>query len=109
MCNCLKLTSRISAWGLLIGVIILVISGWGITHTEIIYKASFGLIDRGVANFIHRIMHVPLAIIFLTHVLSSVRLKLPSKYLKRLWLANSLIIAIGITLLSLVVYIEYLI
>jgi hypothetical protein len=50
----LKWTARVSAWLLLVGIIVLLISGWGITRTEIIYKASFGLIDRGAADSIHR-------------------------------------------------------
>jgi len=43
----LRRLSRISAWLLLVAVLVLVVSGWGITHTEIIYKATFGLIDGG--------------------------------------------------------------
>ena len=103
----MKKLARLSAWGLLIGVIILAISGWGITRTEIIYRASFGLIDRGVANSIHRASHIPVAVLFLTHVLTMVRLKLPQRYLERAWLANTFIIAIGIGLFSLAIYIEF--
>ena len=83
------------------------VSGWGITHTEIIYQASFGLIDRGLANSIHRASHIPAAVLFLTHVLTLVRLRLPRRCLERVWLANSLIIAIGIGVFSLAIYIEY--
>ena len=75
----LRRISRISAWLLLATVVVLVVSGWGITHTEIIYKVTFGLVDRGVANFIHRTTIVPLAFFFLSHVLSSIRLSLTSK------------------------------
>ena len=107
MDRCLKKLARLSAWGLLLGVIILAVSGWGITHTEIIYRASFGLIDRGVANSIHRASHIPVAVLFLTHVLTLVRLRLPQRCLERTWIANSLIIAIGIGLFSLAIYIEY--
>jgi len=103
----LKQVAHLSAWGLLIGVVILAISGWGITHTEIIYRASFGLIDRGVANSIHRTSNIPVAALFLTHVLSMVRLRLPPRYLKRAWLANTLIIATGASIFSLAIYIEF--
>jgi hypothetical protein len=73
---CLKRMARASAWLLLITIIVLLISGWGITHTEIIYKASLGLIDRGEADSIHRAIQVPAAVFFITHVLLNVRLNL---------------------------------
>ena len=107
MNECLKKITRLSAWGLLIGVIIMAVSGWGITRTEIIYQASFGLIDRGVANSIHRASHIPVAFLFLTHVLTMVRLRLPQRCLKRTWLANTLIIAVGAGLFGLAIYIEF--
>lgn len=103
----LKRMARISAWLLLAAIIVLLISGWGITRTEIIYKASFGLIDRGAADSIHRVIQVPLAVVFVTHVLTNVRLKLPSRCLKKAWLFNSILVAIGVCLLAGVVYMEY--
>jgi uncharacterized membrane protein len=65
----LRRIARASAWLLWITIIILLISGWGITRTEIIYKASLGLIDRGEADSIHRMIQVPAAVFFTTHVL----------------------------------------
>ena len=103
----LKRIARVSAWLLLAAIIVLLISGWGITRTEIIYKASFGLIDRGAADSIHRVIQVPLAVVFVTHVLANVRLKLPSRCLKKVWLFNSILVAIGACLLAGVVYMEY--
>ena len=76
------------------------------THTEIIYKISFGLIDRGVANSIHRAIHIPVAIFLLTHVLINVRLGLFPRA-RRVWLTNSILVALGTGLLVLAVYMEY--
>ena len=80
----LKFISRISAWLLLATVVMLVFSGWGITHTEIIYKLTFGLIDRRLADYIHRFMNIPVAIFFLCHLLINIRLmifrKIPPEY-----------------------------
>jgi len=50
----LRRLSRISAWLLLATVAVLVVSGWGITHTDVIYKATFSFNDRGLADSIHR-------------------------------------------------------
>ena len=56
----LRRLSRISAWLLLATIAVLAVSGWGITRTDIIYKASFHLIDRAVADTIHRASNLPI-------------------------------------------------
>ena len=103
----LRRIARTSAWLLLITIIILLVSGWGITRTEIIYKASLGLIDRGEADSIHRAIQVPAAVFFTMHVLLNVRLNLPSRYLRKAWLVNSLLVAIGVCVVGGVVFMEY--
>jgi cytochrome b subunit of formate dehydrogenase len=103
----LKRTAQVSAWLLLAALIVLLISGWGITRTEIIYKISFGLIDRGAADSIHRAIQVPLAVVFATHVLTNIRLKLSPRCLKKVWLFNSILIIIGVCILAGFVYMEY--
>jgi cytochrome b subunit of formate dehydrogenase len=103
----LKRIAQASAWLLLVSLIVLLISGWGITRTEIIYKASLHLIDRGTANSIHRTVQVPTAFFFVLHLLINVRLKLPSRWLQKAWLFNSMLVALGVALLSGVVYMEY--
>jgi hypothetical protein len=103
----LRRIARASAWLLLITIIILLVSGWGITHTEIIYKASRGLIDRGEADSIHRAIQVPAVVFFTIHVLLNVRLNLPSRCVRKAWLYNSLLVAIGVSVVGGVVYMEY--
>jgi cytochrome b subunit of formate dehydrogenase len=65
----LKVLSRISAWSLFLNVLVLLLSGWGITQTGIIYRLSFGLVDRRLANQIHREAIVPLVIFFMAHIM----------------------------------------
>ena len=103
----LRRIARASAWLLLITIIVLLISGWGITRTEIIYKASLGLIDRGEADSIHRAIQVPAVMFFTMHVLVNVRLNLPSRCVRKAWLFNSLLVAIGVCVVGGVVYMEY--
>jgi len=102
----LKNFTRISAWLLLAGVVILVVSGWGITHTEIIHKATFGLIDRRLADSIHRATNLPLAVLFLSHVLLNIRLAAYKTNQHRPWLINSTLMIIGLLLTILVFYME---
>jgi uncharacterized membrane protein len=104
----LRRVARASAWLLLITIIVLLVSGWGITRTEIIYKASLGLIDRGAADSIHRAIQVPAAVFFTTHVLLNVRLNLRSRRARKAWLFNILLVAIGVCVVGGVVYMEYL-
>lgn len=103
----LKRIARISAWLLLAGIIVLLVSGWGITRTEVIYKASFHLIDRGLANRIHHDAQIPVAAVFITHVLTNARLNLPSRCFRKAWLLESMLAALGIALLAGIIYMEY--
>lgn len=103
----LKRIARASAWLLLVMIIVLLISGWGITHTEIIYKASFGLIDRGRADSIHRATQIPAALFFTAHVLLNVRLNLLSCYRRKSWLLNGIIVIIGVCVMGGVIYMQY--
>jgi hypothetical protein len=103
----LRRIARASAWLLLITIIVLLVSGWGITRTEIIYKASLHLIDRGAADSIHRAIQVPAALFLTTHVLLNVRLNLPSQCILKAWLSDSLLAIIGVCVVGGVVYMEY--
>ncbi len=99
----LKRIARLSAWLLVVAIIVSVLSGWGITRTEIIYQASFGLVNRGVANAIHRGLQVPMAAILLVHVLVNAKLSL-SRY--GAGVVNAVLVAIGLALIAAVVYME---
>jgi hypothetical protein len=103
----LKRLSRGSAWALLAGVVVLVFTGWGITQTGIIYHITFGLVDRRLADAIHRAANLPLAIFFLVHVLTNIKLSLSRRRPDRDRWTSGLLVAIGLVLLGLVIYMEY--
>jgi hypothetical protein len=103
----LKWIGRASAWLLLVAIIVAAISGWGLVHTETIYKASFHHIDRGAADHIHRDVQFPLEIAVIVHVLANSRLSLSSRCAKKTWLLNGLFICLGIALLIGVIYMEH--
>ena len=102
-----KKLAQVCAWGLLVGVLILVVSGWGITQTGVIYKASFGLIDRRMADSIHRSVNGPLAVLFLAHVLANVKLFFLRKQAGKAWLTDIILIGAGIILMAGVIYMQY--
>jgi hypothetical protein len=99
--------ARLSAWVVLVGVIVLVLSGWGITQTGIIYRLTFGLVDRRLADTIHRSSNMPLAFFFLSYVLVNIKLAISHKRPAGEWLINSILIVIGGLLMASVVYMEY--
>jgi thiosulfate reductase cytochrome b subunit len=103
----LKITARISAWALLVCVAILVLSGWGITQTGIIYKITFGLVDRHSANTIHTATILPLVFFFLLHVMINIRLGMTNKNRLTGWLINGVLLAIGGFILYSAIYMEY--
>lgn len=103
----LKGLARASAWALLVSVVVLVISGWGITRSGLIYSLSLGLIDRRVANTIHDNMNLPLAVFFLVHVTANLKISLSRSHPSRPWLINGLLIAFGLALLAAVVYMDW--
>jgi cytochrome b subunit of formate dehydrogenase len=102
----LKSLSRISAWLLFAAAVFLVFSGWGITRTEIIYKVTFGLIDRRLANYIHRFTNIPLAIFFLGHLFINIRLLVYRKIPHRIRIIDGILIIAGILLVLIVLYME---
>jgi len=103
----IKRLSRASAWALLAGMAVLVISGWGITQTGIIYDATFGIIDRRLANSIHRAANAPLAFFFLTHVLLNIKIAVSRAHHLKGWLINSILVLIGTGLMTIIIYMEY--
>ena len=102
-----KIVSRFSAWALLVGVVTLMLSGWGITQTGLIYKASFGLVDRRLADQIHRAVNGPLTVFFLAHVITNIKLYFLRKNAGKAWLTDIILIVVVILLLAGTVYLQY--
>lgn len=103
----LKIAARASAWALLAGIVVLMVSGFGITQTGVIYRLTGGLIDRRVADAIHRAANVPVAFFFLCHVLINIRLMITRKKPSSAWLTNTILIVVGAGLMVIMVYMEY--
>jgi hypothetical protein len=103
----MQIIARASAFLLLFGVIVLVITGWGITQTGVIYNLSHGLIDRRVADSIHRGMNLPLILFFLAHVMSNIKLASYRQRATENWLINGIMIRFSIYIMAVVVYMEY--
>jgi len=103
----LKRIARASAWALLAAVILAVVSGWGITQTGIIHRLTFGLIDRGLADAIHRAANLPLALFFLSHVFINIKLAMSRRRPSKGVLTASILGVVGAGLLAIMIYMEY--
>jgi thiosulfate reductase cytochrome b subunit len=103
----LKKIARASSWLLLVSVMVLVLSGWGITQTSVIYKITGGLINRGIANSIHRAAVLPLSFFFLVHVLINIGLSIKSRHVWVKQVVGAVFLVIGAAILGIVVYMEY--
>jgi succinate dehydrogenase/fumarate reductase cytochrome b subunit len=66
------------------------------------------LIDRAVADTIHRASNLPLMFFFLSHVLINIRLLLTGKKTKQNWFIDGGLIVVGLALMGVFVYVEYL-
>jgi hypothetical protein len=103
----LKRIAQASAWALLATVIIAIVSGWGITQTGIIYRLTFGLIDRGLADAIHRAVNIPLTIFFLSHVFINIKLTISQRSPSKGLLTSIVLGVVGAALLAIMIYMEY--
>ncbi len=103
----LKRIARASAWALLATIVIAVVSGWGITQTGIIYRLTFGLIDRGLADAIHRATNAPMALFFLSHVFINIKLTISRRSPSRGLLTSTILGVLGAGLLGITIYMEY--
>ncbi len=102
-----RVIARISAWALLVTVVILVFTGWGITQTGVIHRITFGLVDRRLADAIHRATNIPLALFFLLHVMINIRLGMKPRHRPAAWVINGVLVLLGAAIMWLVVYLEY--
>jgi ABC-type amino acid transport system permease subunit len=103
----LKRIAEASAWALLAAVIIAIVSGWGITQTGIIYRLTFGLINRGVADALHRAVNIPLTVFFLSHVFINIKLTISRRSPSKGLLTSTVLGTVGAALLAIMIYMEY--
>ena len=98
--------NRLIVWILLALIVVLIVSGYGLTKPTLINMLTFGLIDHQTAFDLHSLLDLPLFILLTIHVLIEVKLSLMRWGFKNWRLLNSLILLLGSVCLLLVLYIE---
>ena len=96
--------SRFCAWALVLLILLYVLSGFGMTRSGLIYKATGGLMDRGAALKIHTLLVIPMILAFLLHTLISIRFTMIRWNVKNKVVLNYGFIGLGAVLLGLTLY-----
>jgi hypothetical protein len=84
----------------------LLLSRWGITQSGVVHRITFGLVNRGLADSIHRATIVPTALFLLLQVLAYARLSLTMKHPSRVWPVSVAMVLIGGCILAVVVHMQ---
>ena len=98
--------NRVIVWALLFLMIMLIISGYGLTKPSLIRSLTGGRIDYQTALFIHTTLDAPLLILLLIHVLIEIKFSLMRWGVKNQKLLNSLMVILGSICLVLIIFMK---
>lgn len=97
----LRKVSRFCAWALIVLMLLYFVSGYGITKSGLIYKATGGLMDRGAALRMHTYLTIPMVAAFLLHTLISMRFAMIRWNVKNKVVLNWVFLGVGVVLFGL--------
>jgi hypothetical protein len=98
--------NRVIVWILLALMVILIISGYGLTKPTLINSLTFGLVDHQTAFDLHSWLDLPLFVLLAIHVLIEVRVSLVRWGFRHRRLLNVLLLLLGSVCLLFIFYIE---
>ncbi|MCW4052303.1 MAG: hypothetical protein NWE78_03705 [Candidatus Bathyarchaeota archaeon] len=98
--------NRASVWILLLFMILMIITGYGLTKPNLIGFLSGGLIDHQAATYLHTMLNVPFAILLLTHVIIEIKFSFARWGFENERLLNLAVSILGLTLLLLFLYVD---
>jgi hypothetical protein len=98
--------NRIIVWILLLLMLIMIISGYGLTKPSLIRSLSGGWIDYHTALFIHTSLDTPFLILLLIHVVIEIRFSLMRWGVKNQKFLNLLMLTLGVICVILIMYVK---
>jgi hypothetical protein len=98
--------NRVIVWILLLLVLMLIISGYGLTKPSLIRSFTGGMIDYQTALFIHTSLDAPFLILLLIHVVIEIRFSLMRWGVKNQKLLNLLMLILVLICLILIIYVK---
>jgi len=98
--------NRVIVWGLLFFMILLVVTGYGLTKPNLVYSLTGGIINYRSAAYLHSLLDVPLLVLLLIHVIIEIKFSLMRWGFKNQKLLNLLMLMLGSICLILIIYVE---
>jgi cytochrome b subunit of formate dehydrogenase len=99
--------NRVIVWILLLFILMLIISGYGLTKPSLIRSLTGGWIDYHTALLIHTSLDTPLLVLLLTHVLIEMKFTLMRWGVKNQKLLNLLMLILMLICLILIIYVKF--
>lgn len=99
--------NRVIVWILLFLVLMLIISGYGLTKPSLIRSLTGGMIDYQTALFIHTSLDAPFLILLLIHVVIEIKFSLMRWGVKNQKLLNLLMLMLVSICLILIIYVKF--
>ena len=99
--------NRVIVWALLFLMILLAITGYGLTKPNLITSLTSGLIDYQTALHLHTLLDVPLLVFLVVHVAIEIKFSLMRWGFKSQKLLNLLVLLLAAFSLILIVYVEF--
>ena len=98
--------NRKVVWVLLFFMILLIVTGYGLTKPNLIYSLTGGIINYWTAAYLHTLLDVPFSILLLIHVIIEIKFSLMRLGFKNQKLMNLLTLMLGSICLVLILYVD---
>jgi hypothetical protein len=97
---------RVVVWILLLFMILIIVTGYGLTKPNLIYSLTGGTINFQSASYLHRVLDLPLMIFLLIHVVIETKFSLMRWGFKNQKLLNLLLLMLASICLILIIFID---
>lgn len=98
--------NRVIVWVLLFFMILLVVTGYGLTKPNLIFSLTGGIINYWTASSLHRLLDLPLLVLLLIHVIIEVKFSLMRWGFRNQKLLNLLMLILGSIFTILIFYVD---
>jgi hypothetical protein len=105
----LKRFNRLLVWPTLVLIILLAISGYGITNNRLISELTGGLFTHPFSLYLHTILVLPTLILLMIHILIAIRSTLTRWGIKEGNLLDAFLILLGVFTVTLLALMQYLV
>jgi hypothetical protein len=98
--------NRVVVWVLLLFMILLIMTGYGLTKPTLIHSLTGGILNYQIAFYLHTLLDVPLLVLLLLHVIIEIKFSFLRWGFKNQKLLDLLMLMLGSICLILVVYVD---